>query len=213
MYTLNSEKRNIFGKKLKREREKGLIPAILYGSNTQNEPIFVSLKEFQKLFKKAGESTVVELILENQKKKVLISEVKSDPITGNPIHADFLAVNMAEPIEAVVNLVFEGESETVKMGNILVKVIRELTVKALPADLPHEIIIDISALKTIEDKILIKDLKLGKSVFILDKELDEVVALIEVPKEGAEETPSEIKFEEIEATKEKEKKEGKEEEK
>lgn len=202
-YILNAEKRNIFGKKVKKEREKGLMPAVLYGRDTENQPIFISLKEFQKIYKEAGETSVIEISIGGTKKNAMVYDISFDPINGIPVHADFLTVKMNEPIEATVPLVFEGEPEAVKLGGILVKVIHELNVKALPNEIPHELIVDLLKLKTMDDKITVSDIKIPKKVEILEKEPDEVIALIEAPKEETEETPAEINFESIEATKEK----------
>lgn len=209
-YILNAEKRNILGKKVKTERKKGLMPAVIYGKDTENQPIFVSLKEFQKLYKEAGETSVIEVLIAGAKKNAMIYDISFDPINGIPTHADFLIVKMDEPIEATVPLVFHGESEAVRAGGILVKVIHELNVKALPNNIPHELAVDLSKLKTLEDKITVSDIKILKNVEILEKEPDEVIVLIETPKEETEETVSEINFESIEATKEK-KEEGEEE--
>lgn len=202
-YSLTAEKRNVFGKKLKKEREAGKMPAVLYGKKEEAEPIFVSLKEFQKVLKLAGETSVIDISLENKIKKTMVYDVDFDPVSGVARHADFLLVKMDEPIEAVVPLDFQGEPEAVKAGGILVKALHELTVKALPGVIPHEIIIDISKLKTAEDKILIADISLPANVSIVGKESDEAVALIETPREETKDAPKEIDFGKIEAIKEK----------
>lgn len=202
-FTLKAEKRDIFGKKLKQEREKGRMPAVLYGKGKETESVFISLKDFEKLFKKAGETSVVEIELGNKKDNAMIYDIEYDPVSGVPLHADFYIVKMDEPIEAAVPLVFEGESAAVKAGGILVKVVHELNIKALPADIPHEIIIDISKLKSLEDKILVSDLNLPAKISVIGKEQEELIALIESPKEEEAAAPAEINFDAIEATKEK----------
>lgn len=203
MFTLTAENRNIFGKKLKKERQNGLMPAILYGKNKAAKAIFASLKEFQKIYKKAGETNIIEVALHNEKINTIIYDVQFDPLSDLPVHADFLIVKMDEPIEATVPIAFYGDSEAVKSGGILVKVIHELTVKALPQELPHEIKIDISKLKTAGDKITISDIAVLKNVSILDKDIEDVIALIETPREEEKEVAAEIDFTKIEATKEK----------
>lgn len=213
MFKLTAENRNIFGKKLKKERENGRIPAVLYGKNQAAISVFAPFKEFQKLYKKAGETNIIEILLESEKINTIIHDIQFDPLTDLPTHADFLIVKMDEPIEATVQLAFYGDSVAVKSGGILVKVIHELRIYALPQDLPNEIEIDISKLKTSEDKITISDIVLLKSVSILDRDPEDVVALIEIPREEVKEEISEIDFTKIEATKEKKEKEEKEEEK
>lgn len=214
MFTLKAAKRNIFGKGLKLARQKGEIPAVYYGKKEKSQPIFVSAKDFQKLFKEAGETSVIEIEIENEKKNALIHAVDFNPLTDLPIHADFLVVEMDKPIEATVPLVFIGESDAVKsLGGILVKVLHEVEAEALPSNIPHQLEIDISKLKTLEDKIFISDILLPAGVKILEREPDEIIALIEMPQEERPEEAAPIDFEKIEATAEKKKEEEEEESK
>ncbi len=214
MLELQAENRDIFGKKLVSFRKKGKLPAILYGPKAENRAIFVSSTNFKKIWQEAGESTVIQLTLGDFKKEVLIYEVAVDPVKSEPVHVDFYAVQMDKPIEASVLLNFEGISPAVKdFGGILVKVMHELQVEALPKNLPHELIIDISKLINLGDKILAKDINLPGGVE-LKVNPEEVVVLVETPKEEAAPPEEEkIAFEEIEVAGKKEKEEGEEEEK
>ena len=188
-------------KAVKTLRKEGILPGILYGPKIKNIPIEVNFKEFNDAYKKSGESTLVSLEMEGSKKYlVLIYEVEVDPLSNEIIHADFYQPILTKKVEAMVPLVFEGESLAVKdLGGTLVKDIQELEVKALPQELPHEIRVDISLLKTFEDEILVKDLKIEKGVEIL-KEEDEVVANVQPPQKIEEELekPVEEKVEEVE---------------
>lgn len=203
MFSLNVEKRNVFGKKLRSYRLQGLLPAVYYGKKSENQAIFIPQKEFQKLFKEAGETSIIELKIDGTGKNVLIHNVDLDPLSNRPRHADFLVVEMDKPIEAAVPLSFVGESDAVKtLGGILIKVVHELQVKALPANLPHELKVDISKLKSVNDKIFASDVKTPKEIEILE-DLNEIIALIEMPTEEKAEEETKIDFEKIEATKEK----------
>jgi large subunit ribosomal protein L25 len=155
-------------------------------------PIQLSLKDFKVLYDEAGESTLIDLEMGDKIFSVLINDVKEDPITGEFTHVDFYQPILTEEVEADVPLVFEGESLAVKdLGATLIKEIQYIAVKALPRDLPHEIKVDISSLKTFDDEILVKDLKVADNVKI-QKDLDEVVALVMRPqKEEIEEKPVE----------------------
>ncbi|MBI4691990.1 MAG: 50S ribosomal protein L25 [Candidatus Terrybacteria bacterium] len=197
---LQAEKRDVFGKKLKMARREGKLSAILYGKKMEPTPLFVDLKEFNKIWKKAGESTIIKLESEGKKiADVLIYDVAVDSLKREPVHADFYAMEMDKPITAKVPLVFEGIAPAVKeLGSILVKVIHEVEVEALPKNLPHELKIDLARLATLDDKILIKDIVLPPGVKILSKK-DEIVALAETPKEEIEEKP--ISIEEVEVEK------------
>lgn len=181
------------------------LPAVLYGPKTENTPLFVDLGEFKKVWRAAGESTVVELNIGGSKTPVLIYDVQLHPVSGEPQHVDFYAVDMTKKITAEVPLEFSGEAPAIKLGGTLVKVIHEIEVESLPADLPHELKVDISRLAAFDDRILIKDIEVPAEVKIL-AELDEVVALVEEVKEEVAE--EERTLEDIEVMKEKKDEDG-----
>ena len=186
---MNAQIRDVFGKKVKSLRERGLVPAILYGPGVENMALAVDLKEAEHIYKEAGENTIVKLKIKDDKipeRNVLIYDVARETLSGQIIHFDFLQVRMDQVIKAVVPLEFTGESAAVKSeGGILVKNIHEVEVEALPTDLPHKITVDISSLNTFEDAILIKDLLVSAKVKILsDPEL--VVAQVQPPRSEAE---------------------------
>jgi len=216
MLTLSVKIRKELGKKVKNLRKKGILPGVLYGPKIETRPLEIDLKEFEKIYKEAGESSLITLVIakEIDKKKflVLIHEVKLDSLTEKPTHVDFYQPRLEEEVTAEVSLVFEGEAGAVKdLGGTLVKNISEVEVKALPQNLPHEIKVNIDRLKTFEDSILIKDLIVSKEVKIL-KEPKEVVVAVSPPEKVEEELekPIEEKVEEVERVEEK--KEEKEEE-
>lgn len=213
MAELVAKPRSITGKKVKTLRKQGEVPAVLYGYKTDVTPVSVNAREFEKILKAAGESSLVELQLEGgQKKQVLIHDVSRDTLKGVPIHVDFYAVQMDKPIEATVPLSFVGESEAVKaLGGVLVKVMQEVVIEALPKDLPHEIEVDISAIKTFEDHILVKHLSLPKGVSLVGN-VEQTIVLVEPPRTEAElaalDQAAEVSLEGIEVVGEKEKAES-----
>ena len=217
MLALSVKNRESRGKKVKNLREKGVLPAVLYGPKIKTQPIEVDLKEFEKVYKEAGESSLVSLRLDKKEIPVLIHEVQKDPISGNPSHIDFYHPILTEEVEATVPLIFEGEAPAIKeLGGTLVKEIQEIGVRALPQDLPHEIKVNVETFKNFEDEILVKDLKIPEGVKIL-KEPDEIVAKVLPPEKVEEELekPIEEKVEEVEKVEEEKKEieEEKEEEK
>ncbi len=180
---LKTEKRDVFGKKLASLREKDKLPAVVYGPKEKSAPIFISSSAFKKVFKEAGESTIVSLDIEGKKHDVLIHEIDIDPVMNEPRHVDFYAVDVTKTTTVVVPLEFEGIAPAVKnLGGILIKVKNEIEVEALPKDLPHEIKIDVSTLAEIGSKVTIADIPAPKGVKILGNP-EEVVALTEMPKE------------------------------
>jgi len=203
---LTVQKRNIFGKKLTSLRGSDFIPAIVYGHNFDSIPLQVKYLDFEKVFKKAGETTMIYLKYNGESYPVVVKDIQKDSVTDRVIHIDFYRVSLKEKITANVPLVFVGESEAVKVGGVLVKVIDEVEVEAFPQDLPHQLEVDISGLKNFGDDILIKDLKISDKVEILAKP-DEVVATVQEPrKEEVEEAPA-AEVEEVEVVKKEEKEE------
>lgn len=178
--TINAKIRNEKGRKTEDLRNRGLIPAVLYGPGIKNKNLAVLTKEFVNVFDQAGKSSLVSLKIEGEEKSfvILINDLARDSLSGRPIHADFYQPDLKKEIEADVPLVFVGISPAVKdLGGTLVKNFNEITVKALPSDLPREIKVDISVLKTFDDVIAVKDLAVVKGVELL-KNPEEIVALV-----------------------------------
>lgn len=180
---LAAKTREVFGRKTKKGKKEGMIPAVIYGHGIKTKSLWVSSLDFSRLLKKSGESAIIELDIDNKSKNnVLIYETQRDPINEKFIHVDFFHVRMDEEIEMEVELVYVGVAPAVKeLSGILIKNMDEITVKCLPADLPSEIKVDISSLKTFDDHIYIKDLKIPPKVKI-DVDGETVVALVAPPR-------------------------------
>lgn len=165
-------------------RAAGRVSAIIYGAGMAEGsfPISVALTDFEKVWHEAGESTVIDVHgVPGGTKAALIHDVTVEPLYGTPIHIDFYAVRTDRTVEVSVPLVFTGTAPAEKgLGGTLIKVMHEVDIEALPKDLPHEITIDISTLKTFEDQIHIRDIKLPTGVQMVT-EADEVVALVQEP--------------------------------
>ncbi len=165
-------------------RSNGSIPAVLYGRNIPNVHLTVSQGEFEKLFRKAGESTIVEIKTDDGKThNVLIQAIQKHYLTSKITHVDFYEVSMTEKLTATVPLEFVGESHAVKiLGGTLVKVIDEVEVECLPGDLPHSLEVDISVLKDFDVSILVKDIKLPNGV-VFTGDPEETVANTQPPRD------------------------------
>ena len=217
MISLSVKERKEKGKNAKKTREKGFIPAVLYGPKIkENRLLEVEKKAFQEVYKEAGESSLISLEIEKENKKypVLIYEVQIQPLSGEIVHIDFYQPSLDEEVETTVPLVFEGLAPAVKeLGGTLIKNISEIEVKALPLKLPKEIKVNVETLKTFDDEITIADLKVPEGVKII-KEPGEAVALVVPPEKVEEELekPVEEEIEEAEkitkGDKEKEKEQG-----
>lgn len=186
--SLGAKKRETTGKASKALLKGGSIPAVVYGPKQESIAISLTAREFDKVLKSAGESTVIELSGLGDAMQVLIHEVDRDPITNQPRHADFYAIEKGAKVEVAVPLTYVGESEAVKAGANLVKVMHEIEIEAAPADLPHDIEVDISALQNVGDQIHVSDLKIPAKVTV-KADAEDVVALIQAV-EVEEEAPA-----------------------
>ena len=177
---LTVQKREITGKKISTVREKGLIPAELYGRGMENVHLSVPMNEFSKVFKEAGENTVVNLKVGPVKSDsksdhgasatypVIIHDIQRDYVQGSIQHIDFYKVRLDEKIKAKIPLEFVGESAAVKaLGAVLSKSVLELEVEALPTDLPHRLTVDISLLDELNKSVYVKDVMMPKGVEVL----------------------------------------------
>jgi len=168
-------------------RSAGRVPAVFYGPTEKATPITVLKSDFIRVWKEAGESTVVSLTTEEGKYDVLIYNVDLHPVTNDPHHIDFYAIEKGKKVEVTVPLVFEGVSPAIKeLGGSLVKVVHEIDVRALPASLPHEIVVSVEVLVDFESQITLKDIKLPEGVEVIGAP-EEVVALVSEARDDSEE--------------------------
>ena len=182
--SLNSEIREITGRKIRKENNRK-IPAVLYGHKVENKNIWVDATEFKRVFREAGESTIIKLNLAGEEKNVLIHDYQVDPILNEIIHVDFFQVKMDEEVTTDISINIIGESPAVKnMGGTLTS-IDSLTVRALPGNLPHEFKVDISVLKDFDCVITVKDLDVDDSIEILADD-DQVIASVSAPRTQSE---------------------------
>ena len=185
--SLMAKKRTELGK-LEPLRKQGFLPAVYYGHKTESTPIKIKKIDFLKAWKNAGESTVIKLETEKGNVEALINAVDLDPLTGEPRHADFYIFEKGHKVEIAVPIEFDGISPAVKdLGGVLVKVIRELKVKAEPSKLPHSIKVDIGTLENFESRILASDIVLPTGVELVENP-DEMVASVSEAKEEVVET-------------------------
>lgn len=187
MLTLTAEKRD---KVSKTENEAlktgGRIPAVFYGKGVEATPISISGTDFLKVWKEAGESTIVKISGVGEDRDVLIHDVDVDPVKGDPRHADFYVIEKGKKLTVSVPLEFIGEAPAVKsLGGILTKVVHELEIEVLPQDLPQHIDVDVSSLIDFDTQIHVKDIALPNGVTAVTDQ-EEVVALVAEAKEEEE---------------------------
>ena len=206
MITLNVEKRDPKAA-LGELRKSGQMPAVYYGKKEASTSIQLPLPVFVKVLEEAGESTVLHLKGTGIDVDVLIHDVDLDPVTDKPRHADFYAIEKDKKLEVKIPLEFVGVAGAVKdLGGVLVKVMHEMEIEALPKDLPHKLTVDISLLSTFDKVVTAADIKLPAGVTLKVKP-EEVIASVYEPKEEVEAAPVDLSAIEV-AKKGKEAKEG-----
>ena len=178
---LTGEKRNILGRKVKALRREGFIPANIFGKKVKSTAIQVLIKEFEKVYKETGTTGLIELLVEKgDPRPVLVQHVQLHPVTGFPLHIDFRQVDLKEKVTATVPLEQKGESkaELDKKG-LLLWVMDEVEVEALPTDLPEHIEVDVTKLTEIGEEIKIKDLQVDRAKVTILSEDEEIVCKVE----------------------------------
>lgn len=172
------QQRDIFGKKTKSLRAKGLVPAELYGRGVKNVHIMMPAREFVKVYRAAGENTVINLDVVGKKTPVLIHDVTYHPVTDEIASVDFYQVRLDEKLRTKVPVQFTGESAAVKhRSGVLIKALKEIEVEALPNDLPHSFVMDLGALAELEQSVYVRDLKIPTGVKVFAA-MDAVVATV-----------------------------------
>ena len=208
---LASEPRTVLGKKVKKLRKEGLLPANVYGKGLESTAIQVKLTDFQTVYKETGETGLIDLTVGDSTKPVLIKNLQQAFPLHIPLHVDFYQVNLKEKVKTMVPVVLTGEAKAVtdKLG-LLLQTLSEVEIEALPAELPEHIEVSVEHLAAVDEHILVETLKAPTGVTILTTP-DQIVAKIgelvveekepEVPAEteGAEgETPAEVEAKEVE---------------
>lgn len=218
---LEAKSRGGENEKIKKIRQEGFVPANVYGPGYDNKSIKIKELEFNKVFGEAGESQLINLVIDgDQSEKVIVKDVQKNPTKDNFVHVDFYRVDMNKKIHAEIPLKFTGEAKAVReLGGILIKNIDSLEVKCLPGDLVDNIEVDLSGLVNIHDAIRVEDLKLPDGMEPTANPRETLVNIVEpakeeekkeeVVEEGEEGEEKKEEGEEGEEKKEEEKKEEK----
>jgi len=196
--TLAVDKRKVTGRKVKKLRREGVLPANIYGKGIKSLAVRLALKEFTPIYQKVGETGIVELKVKGETKvrPVLIHNLQLDSVTDQPLHADFYQVNLKEKITTDIPVEMIGEAPAVvqKIG-VLIQPLVEVEVEALPTNLPEKLSVNISKLEKVDDAVAVEKLKVPAGVKILTGAKQILVKIEPFAKEeekpAAEEAPAE----------------------
>ncbi|MEH7380111.1 50S ribosomal protein L25/general stress protein Ctc [Bacillus sp. JJ1533] len=164
-------------------RQAGNIPAVLNGPN-KSQPIYISSVDFLKTIRATGRNGIIQLSIDNNKHSVMLHELQTDPIKSEIIHADFQIVNMSSEVTVDVNINLVGEAVGVKDGGVLQQSIHQVSISALPSDIPQTIDVDVSQL-AVGDVIKLEDID-TKGKYTIDQDLSQVVASVLAPRQEEE---------------------------
>jgi large subunit ribosomal protein L25 len=154
---------------LKDKRKQGLIPAIVYGSEEKNIPVWIKEKEFDKIIHtEQGANVLINLKIGDQTKMVLVKDIQRHVVSIKIIHVDFHIISLKKKIEIEVPIHIHGEAPGVKVGGgVLQHILRNMHVRCLPTEIPQKIELDVSNLN-INEGILVKDIKIDGNYEILN---------------------------------------------
>lgn len=184
---LQATVRETVGKAVRKMRSEGKIPANIYGPKFDSKAITVDSKEFHTIYREAGETGVVYIEVDGTSYPTLVTDIQLDPVKANFIHIDFRKVDLNKKIEANVPFAFVGESVAVEQKNgVLLTQMDEITVEALPADIPHEIEVDISVLQEIGDAITVAQLPTSDKYVVTADPEHVIVSVTEHKEESVE---------------------------
>lgn len=165
-YSITATTRTKLGKRSRDEREERRVPGVVYGAGIEPKSISVERSAFVKLWKAAGFSSLIDFTCDQQSPvKVLIKDIQLDHLTMDPMHVDFHQIRMDQELTAKIPLKFVGEAPAVKvLAGTLVKSLDEIEITCLPANLPHEIEVNLSSLATFDDAITVASITLPQGV-------------------------------------------------
>jgi large subunit ribosomal protein L25 len=187
--------REVFGSRATRRlRREGFVPGIVYGQGGEARPFQVSARELRTVL--AEGQTLLDLELDGSKAPVVIKEQQNHPVRGDVLHLDCLEVRLDEEIQAEVAVELEGADQApgVREGGVLEHVTREITVEALPTEIPEQVTVDVSQME-INDTINLDTVPIPSGVKLMAEEPEEITIATLSPPRVEEEPEPEVEEE------------------
>jgi len=214
---LKAKKRDITGSKVKRLRKENIVPGVIFGKGKESQNIQLNYNEFDKAYRKAGETEIVDLEVEGEEKphSALIDEVQVHPVTGKFQHANFHEIDLTQKVRVTVPIEYTDQEEHTLIKSrtaLFISLYDDVEVEVLPKNIPHNIKISITPLKEIGDVLTIGDLKKvveENKLEILEENNETPIAKLDYAEMLEEEPEQEVSVEGVEITSEK-KEEGEE---
>jgi len=155
---LEATRREITGKQVKKLRAQGIIPGVLYGPAFEAVPFQVEWAKLRPVLREAGGSQVIEVVLGDEKHHALVREVQRDILRGDVLHVDFYRVRMDVAIRTEVPIVLVNDELILSKGGLVNQEMNSIEVECLPTSLPSEIVVDLSSLSEIGERVTVGQL-------------------------------------------------------
>lgn len=196
-FSLAAEKRSTARPERKLLEKEGRVLGVVYGYKIDPVPISLGSSELLKVYRRAGQSALINLQLDGKTIKVIVKDLRVHPVRQEIQHVDFFAVSMTEKTYVTVPLEFVGESPAIRDDEgVFVAEHRELELRCLPSDIPSKFEVDLSAMENIGDSITVDSLKLNPEKYdLVSVEPDSTLCLVVAPRE---EEPEEVPEEDVE---------------
>jgi large subunit ribosomal protein L25 len=180
---VSAEPREVVGKKVSALRRRGLLPAVVYGHGKASQPIQLEARAFDELMRQTSRNAIVDLkIGSGRATPVLLQGIHEHPVRRQPIHVDFYVVKMTEELTVDVPINHVGTSHAAdKLGGTLLHIREHVSARALPADLPHALELDVSSLVDFDAVLHVRDLVVPAGVTVLT-DPDEPLARVQAPR-------------------------------
>lgn len=178
------ERKELRHSALRKIREAGDIPAVIYGAKVESKPVSISSADLTKTIREVGRNGVISLDVDGSKHDVVLTHYQQNPIKNEFIHADFLAVDKSSKLTVDVTVVLTGDAAGVKDGGVMQQPLHQVSITTTPDSIPQTIEVDVTSLQ-VGETVTVADLK-AQGKYVINHEEDEVIASILPPKQEEE---------------------------
>ncbi len=202
---LTAEKRSLTGRKVKQLRKKSIIPATVYGRNIKSRSLSIQEKDFFEVYNKAGRTSVIHVAVGDNEVPVLIHHIQRHAVNESILHVEFFQVDLKQKVKTTIPIIIVGEAPASReKTGVVLQVLQELEIEALPNDIPDHIDADVSNLSAPGDEIPVSALHTPPSIMVLSDKTQTVVQVSAIVVEKEEPKPESAPVQESAESKESE---------
>ena len=190
---LQADNREATGKnQVKKLRNEELVPGVIYAKNQENVNVQFTARDFEKVLRQAGTSTIITLDINGENKEVLIKDFQSHPYKNQFLHVDFQAIDQNQAIRVTVPVVLVNRDDMTEVTGVLVQNLDDVEVECLPKYIPQTADVDVKDMQIGDNKTIADlDIFANDDITILGDEEEVVCSLQEVSEEEIDDEESE----------------------